>query len=81
MFGHEPAEGSLGHLNNCNRYYGDNNGKIIQAKLHKLWKHNAGYLGTYITERITLKCFKPRNNSKCEIGQAVMATNNVCHGI
>ena len=44
IFGHEPAEGHLTHLNNCSRYYRDNKGKIILAELHKLWKHHAAYL-------------------------------------
>ena len=42
MFGCEWTEGQLTHLNNCSRYYKDNNGKIV--KLHKLWKHHATYL-------------------------------------
>ena len=42
MFGHEPAEGQLTHLNHCSRYYGDNDGKIMLGELYKLWKHHAG---------------------------------------
>ena len=44
MFGWDPAEGCLTHLNNSNTYHGTNKGKIILEELHKLWKHHAGHL-------------------------------------
>ena len=43
MFGQEPAEGQLTHLNNCSGCYRDSKGKIILEELHKLWKHHAAY--------------------------------------
>ena len=36
MLGWELPEGKLTHLNNCSRYYRDNNGKIISSEIHKL---------------------------------------------
>ena len=44
MFGWDKEEGHLTHLNNSNRYYGTNEGKIILQELHKLWKHHTTQL-------------------------------------
>ena len=79
MFGCEPAEGQLTHLNNCSRYYGDNNGKIILVKHTKLWKHHAAYLKDILYRNDSSKLLKPRNNTKFEIGQVVMVENHAHH--
>ena len=44
MFGWDPAGGCPTHLNNNNRYYGTNEGKIVLEELNKLWKHHTQYL-------------------------------------
>ena len=79
MFGHEPAEGQWTHLNNFSRCYGVDNGKIILAKLQKLWKHDAAYLKYIHYSMDESKSCKPRNNTKFEIGQAVMVKNHAHH--
>ena len=79
MFGHEPAEGQLTHLNNCSRYYRDNNGEIILAEFHKLWKHHPAYLKDIHYRKDDSKPCKPRNNTKFEIGQKAMVKHHACH--
>ena len=44
MFGWDPAEGHLSHLNNSKRYYHTNERKIVVEELLKLWKHHAKHL-------------------------------------
>ena len=79
QFGHEPAEGQLTHLNNCSRFHRDNRGKIMLAKLQKLWKHHAAYLKDVHYRKDKFKPCKPRNNIKFEIGQTVMVKIHACH--
>ena len=79
MFTYEPAEGWLTHLNNCSRYHGDNSGQIILAELHKMWKHHATYLKDIQYRKDDSKPYKPRNNTKFEIGQTVMLNNHAHH--
>ena len=43
MFGQDPTEGCLTHLNN-NRYYETNEGKVVLEELHKLWKHHTKHI-------------------------------------
>ena len=49
------------------------------AKLHKLWKHHAAYMKDIQYWKDDSKCCKPRNNTKFEIGQAVMVKNYMSH--
>ena len=79
MFGFGHAESQLAYLNNCSRYYTDNSGKIILAKLHKLWKHHAAYLKDIHYKKDDSKPCKPRNKTKFEIGQTVMIRNHTHH--
>ena len=74
MFGHEPAEGWLTHLNYCSRYYRDDKGNIIVAELHKLWKHDAAYLKEIHNRKDDYTPFKPENNTKFKIGQQWLKT-------
>ena len=43
LFGQATA-GCLSHLNNSNRNYDTNEGKIVLEELHKLWKHHTNHL-------------------------------------
>ena len=43
MFGWDPAEGCLPHLNNSSRYYSTNEGNIVLEELHKLLKHHINH--------------------------------------
>ena len=76
MFGDEPEEDWLAHLNNCCRYYRDDKGKIILAELCKLWKHQATYLKDICNGKDNSIPSKPANNSKFEIGQVVIVRNH-----
>ena len=75
MFGYKPAD-QLTYLNSCSRYYGDNNGKIMLTKLHKLWKHHAAYLKDIDYRKDDSKPCMSRNNTKFETGQAALVKNH-----
>ena len=46
----------------------------------KLWKHHVAYLeGNDMLGRMTLNHCKPRNNTKFEIGEALMVKNHAHH--
>ena len=79
MFGHEPIEGRLTHLNNCNWYYGDNKGKVILAELHKLWKYHAACLKDIHYRKDDSTPCKPKNNMCFEVGQAIIDKNHAHH--
>ena len=44
IFGLDPAEGCLSHLNNSNRYYETGEGKIVLEQCYKLLKHHSRHL-------------------------------------
>ena len=77
MCGCEPAVGQLTHLNNHIRYYRDNKSKILLAELHKLWKHYATYLKDNCFRKDDSTPCKSTNNTKFEIGQAVVIKYHV----
>ena len=72
MFGHDPVEGQLTHVNNCSRYYGANEGKIISTEFQKLWKHHAPYLREINSRKDVCTPSKPTNHAKLKIGQMVI---------
>ena len=79
MFGCNPAEGQVSHFNNCNRYYGNNRGKIILEKLHKLWKHHAEHLKDLCQWTENPTEHNHNNSTEFEIGQPVVVKNHACH--
>ena len=75
IFGQDPAEGCLTHLNNSNGYYGPNKWRIILKELHKSWKYHTEHLKEVCqrTEYTHEQIYK--NNTKFKIAQTVMLKN------
>ena len=79
MFGCNPAEGHLSHLNNSNKYYDTNEGKIVLEELYKLWKHHANHLNGIHQRNEHMNNQSSNNNPKFKIGQAVIVKNHALH--
>ena len=79
IFGRDPAEGCLSHLNNSNIYYGTNEGKIVLAVLYKLWKHHTKLLKEMCQRNENKDQQINRKNPTFQIGQSVMDKNHANH--
>ena len=66
----------ISHLNNSNRYYGTDEGKMVLEELHKLWKHHAKHLkemhqrNEHVDQQIS------KNNLKFELSRPVIVKNH-----
>ena len=79
MFGLDPAEWYLSHLNNSNRYCGTNEGKIVLEELHKLWKQHTKHLKEMHNRNLHKDQQISKNNQKFEICQQAMVKNHAHH--
>ena len=78
MLGWDLAEGCLSNLNNRNKYYGTNEGKMVLEELLKLWKHHTNLLKEMHQRNKHTDNQHSNNNPKSEIGKLVMVTNHAC---
>ena len=79
MFGRDAAEGHLTHLNNSDKYYGTNKGKIILEELCKLGKHHKAYLRELCQRKEYTDQQINKNNTKIANGQPVIVKYHACH--
>ena len=79
MFQQDLAEGYITHLNNGNKYYGMNQGKILLEELHKLWKHHVAHLRELHQRKEYTDQQINKNSIKFKIGQTVMVKNYTLH--